>query len=134
MIFGEEVIIEDSDAMDLSTAAHVGLFEMADGTVVGMCHCDIGAAASLSCALSLIPPDIASEMVKEKSISDMAVLNLKEVMNMFSSLYMDDNTDHLRFTKLKDSASKPATDFSQRLDFELPNTKYPGGRVSFEVV
>lgn len=134
MIYGEEIAVEESSEMDLVTASHVGIFEAGDGSVVGLCHCDLNSAASLSCALSLIPPGVAQEMIKDKSISDMAALNLNEVMNMFSSLYMDDNTDHLRFTELKPIADAPDPALSRRIDFTLPDAKYPGGLVTFHAI
>lgn len=134
MIYGEEIAIEEPAEMDLASASHVGLFEASEGGVVGLCHCDLNAAASLSCALSLIPPGVAEEMIKDKSISEMAALNLNEVMNMFSSLYMDDNTDHLRFTELKGTKDLAEVTLTRRVDFELPKAKYPGGRVTFQAI
>ena len=134
MIYGEEIAADEAPEMDLANASHVGVFEASDGSVVGLCYCDLSSAASLSCALSLIPPGVAEEMIKDRSISDMAELNMNEVMNMFSSLYMDDNTDHLRFTELKASKEAPTASLSRRIDLSLPDAKYPGGLVTFHAI
>lgn len=120
---------EEPAAID---ASYVALFKDASDQVVAQCACDLSLAASVGCALSMIPPNTATDMAKSGQLTDMAVNNLYEVMNMFSSLFMDDASDHLKLTEVLPAADAPALDGEPRVaTFTLSGGKYSGGELLF---
>ncbi|MFK8053468.1 MAG: hypothetical protein AB8F65_10895 [Woeseiaceae bacterium] len=96
------------NGVDVSEAAaaadfeksHAALFVNGDGNVVAACSVDLPLGAALGASLSMIPPAAAEDMVSDKALSSIALSNLYEVMNMFSSLFMDDSTAHLKLTEV----------------------------------
>lgn len=124
-----EAELKDGGELD---ASYVAVFCDGDDKVVALCACDLSLAASVGCALSLIPPPTAADMAKSGSLSDMAEGNLYEVMNMFSTLFMDDKSAHLRLTSVVPAADAPALEGEARTAvFSLSGGKYAGGMVSF---
>ncbi|MFK7887644.1 MAG: hypothetical protein AB8G16_12360 [Gammaproteobacteria bacterium] len=121
--------LKDGDSMD---ASHVAIFNDADGNIAALCACDLSLAASVGCALSLIPPPTAADMAKSGALNEMAEGNLYEVMNMFSSLFMDDKSSHLKLTSVVPAGEAPTLEGDPRTAlFSLSGGKYAGGMVSF---
>ncbi|MEM6638394.1 MAG: hypothetical protein AAF610_00690 [Pseudomonadota bacterium] len=134
MIIDEDAESEQHEAPEDIKASHVGVFQDAAGAVVAQCACDFELAASVGCALSMIPPNTASDMAKSGDLTDMARQNLYEVMNMFSSLFMDDNSDHLKLVEVVEAASaEEMGGDTKTVTFTLNGGKYAGGKLSFTV-
>ncbi len=132
MIYGMEPELRPIDPESLSpflVASYVDDTE----SVVAQCVCDIGASASLACALSIIPIPTAQEMISTSTLSPIAEENFREVMNIFSSLFMDDKSDHLTLSRIdaEDSDLKTHMQGTQTVGYEIADTKYPGGKVLF---
>ena len=132
MIFGEEpdLLVVNPDAL---VPSHVASYVDSESNVVACCLCDIAAASSLACALSLIPIPISKEMISQKTLTEIANDNLYEVMNIFSSLFMNDTTDHLRLRSVNPDVVAGAAHFEgmESIAFQIAGTKYPGGQIAF---
>jgi len=81
----------------------------------------------------MVPPGAAEDMVEEGVLTEMASANLYEVMNIFSALYMDDSTAHLKLTGV---AAANDTNVSlegetQEVTFNLDAGRYGRGKVRF---
>ena len=99
MLFGEGSAVTPIDAP--ADTAFVGRMVCDDNIGVASCYCDMDFAAYSSSALSMMNADIANEFIEAGALSEEARGNLYEVMNVFSSLYMDDKSDHLRLLSLE---------------------------------
>ena len=132
MIFGLEPEITSSD-LDADSASHVAIYVNAEGETVATCYCDMMAAGSLACALSLIPPGLCDEMIADGTLTEVAEENLREVMNMFSSLFMNDQSDHLKLShvvKMSDGVAE-IVETSERSALSVDSGKYKSGRIAF---
>ena len=119
MIVGNGVIAKEEGDLDLSGSSHFAIYVNREDETVAYALCDLPVAAALGAALSMVPPGAAEDMVQSKELTEAATLNLYEVMNIFSALYMDDDTDHLRLTEVK-----PANDPSYAELSETKSTTY----------
>ncbi len=131
MVLGVEPQLEETTAEAFSPH-RVAVYENSNGEEVAYCFADLAASASLGCALSLIPIPTAEEMIKDGSISDIAADNLYEVMNIFSSLFMNDSTEHLKLTKLE--AADAINDTAAAMPgcaYRIEEARYPAGAVYF---
>ena len=129
MIAGDAAEAAESDAA-ATTVACSGVFVDDAGTVVASCDCDIATAAALGCALSMIPPGGAEGMVEDGALSAVAASNLYECMNMFSSLLMEDDTDHLRLDRVESATPEIAGELHESA-FRLELGRYGGGGLLF---
>ena len=107
MIVGNGVNAKEEGSLDLAGSSHFAIYVNRQDETVAYALCDLPVAAALGAALSMVPPGAAEDMVAEKELTAAATANLYEVMNIFSALYMDDDTDHLRLTEVK-PANDPA--------------------------
>ncbi len=133
MILGEAAQIAEGDALATNNASHAAEFVNRQDEVVAYCLCDLPLAAGLGAALSMVPPGAAEDMVDEGALTEMATANLYEVMNIFSALYMDDSTSHLKLTVVNaandtDMALEGET---QEVTFDLDTGRYGKGKVRF---
>ncbi|NOX68917.1 MAG: hypothetical protein GXP15_07010 [Gammaproteobacteria bacterium] len=95
MFFGEDMGVTEIDASDLSDR-HVATFISDDDKLVALCACDRSFAVYAGAALSMIPSDIANEMIAAGEPSETILGNYREVMNICSKLLMSDSSAHLR--------------------------------------
>ena len=133
MILGESAKIAECDALGANSASHAAEFKNRQDEVVAYCLCDLPIAAGLGAALSMVPPGAAEDMVEEGTLTEMAAANLYEVMNIFSALYMDDSTAHLKLTAV---AAANDTDVSlegetHEITYNLDAGRYGQGKVRF---
>lgn len=133
MILGEPAKIAECDALGANSASHAAEFRNRQDEVVAYCLCDLPLAAGLGAALSMVPPGAAEDMIEEGALTEMATANLYEVMNIFSALYMDDSTSHLKLCSV-DAAND--TDVSlegetHEITFNLDTGRYGKGKVRF---
>ncbi len=132
VIIDPDTEAQPHDPPEAFDASYVALFVDGEDNLVAQCACDLQLAASVGCALSMIPPNTASDMAASGALTEMAEGNLYEVMNMFSSLFMDDNSSHLRLTEVVPANDAPSLDGDVNVSsFTLAGGKYAGGKVSF---
>ena len=98
MIFGDGLGVDGGDAVDLDSQ-HVATFIDDDDKLVAACACDKAFVAYSGAALSMIPADVANEMINGNTISEALIGNFYEVMNICSKLLMSDTSSHLRLDK-----------------------------------
>ena len=84
-----------ADADDLG-GQHVATFVNPEDQLVALCACDKPFVAYSGAALSMIPADVANEMINGGEVSEAMVGNFYEVMNICSKLMMRDGSAHLR--------------------------------------
>ncbi|MGB0865237.1 MAG: hypothetical protein ACPGSC_01935 [Granulosicoccaceae bacterium] len=133
MILGGPAKITPCDALSTNSASHAAEFRNRQDEVVAYCLCDLPIAAGLGAALSMVPPGAAEDMIEEGVLTEMASANLYEVMNIFSALYMDDSTAHLKLTTVEaaNDAGVSLEGETQEVTFNLDTGKYGQGKVRF---
>ncbi len=111
MLTGEDVTADNQDA-PVEGGKYHGVFIDAEDKVVALASCNMAAAASLGCSLTMIPPGGAEAMVEDGELTKNATDNLYEVMNVLSSLFMDDASAHLKLVRV-DVGDAPAIDVAK---------------------
>ena len=137
MIFGDGVDTKDRDAADLD-GQHIATFVDDDDQLVALCACDKEFVAYSGAALSMIPADVANEMISGNSISEAMLGNFYEVMNICSKLLMSDTSAHLRLDKTLSPQESVETvsalqGSAQTIGFNVDIPKYGVGMLTFLV-
>ncbi len=101
MIFGEDLDVSDCEPPELSSL-YIATFVNDDNQLVALCACDKSFVAYSGAALSMIPADVANEMIAGNAVTEAMVGNFYEVMNISSKLMMSDSSAHLRLDKTLD--------------------------------
>ena len=101
MFVGPAAEAKSSAAVKVADFSHTAVYVNNSGETVATCVVAMPTAAALGCSLSMIPPGGAECMVEDKELSAMATDNLYEVMNILSSLLMNDKTEHLKLSKVE---------------------------------
>jgi hypothetical protein len=116
--------------------AWVGVFIDDVGTPVALCGADVGLAAGLSAALSMLPPSTVKEAVRSRELSSGMCENLHEVMNICTRLVLDSTSAHLKLDQIYPVKALPAaaaailTKAQGRREFDLQVPRYGGGVLS----
>jgi hypothetical protein len=121
--------------LDVSQKAtnYIGVYVSDDGTPVALCGCDMAFAANSGAALSMLPPNVAKEAVKDKELTPVMLANLHEVMNICTRLMLHDDSPHLKLRELcvQSALPPPAAAIlaaaKGRIDFEIGIGKYAPG-------
>jgi hypothetical protein len=111
------------------------------GKTVAAVYCDLEFAAYAGSALSMLPAAAAKEAIKKRQLEPAMLENLYEVMNILSTLLMNEHTPHLKLDALhpdpgkipadaKGLLSKPAG----RADFTVNVPRYGSGNLALLVV
>lgn len=130
MILGVDAKAKSGAATTAKTVSYVASYVDKEGATVATCACALPTAAALGCALSMIPPGGAESMVEDKELTKTASDNLYEVMNIFSSLLMDDRSAHLKLTTVELDASK-RLESGEEVAFALTLGAYGNGELIF---
>ncbi len=109
-----------------------------DDKLVALCVCDKEFVAYSGAALSMIPADVANEMISGNSVTEAMIGNFYEVMNICSKLLMSDSSAHLRLDKTlvpEDSAETVSAlkESAQVIGFNVEIPKYGVGGLTFLV-
>ena len=110
-----------------------GVYVARDGTPAGLCGCDFAFAANSGAALSMLPPNIAKEAIKDKALTDVMTANLNEVMNICTRLLLNDASPHVKLREICTVSKLPAAAAAilsapkARVDFEVGLGKYGSG-------
>jgi len=137
MIFGEELDVSDCEPPELSSQ-YIATFVNDDNQLVAFCACDKAFVAYSGAALSMIPADVANEMIAGNSVTDAMVGNFYEVMNISSKLMMSDSSAHLRLAQTlhPEQAAEPIAalqESAQITGFSVKIPRYGEGTLIFAV-
>ena len=132
MILGVHAVAKVATALEGPDLDYVASYVNREDEVVATCSCALSTAASLGCALSMIPPGGAKSMVEENDVSKMATDNFYEVMNIFSSLFMNDRSAHLKLNDVaRDAEKQLKADGGEEVIFTLKLGAYGDGELVF---
>lgn len=137
MIFGEDINVSDSSAVEFDDK-HIATFLDPDDNLVAICACDKEFVAYSGAALSMIPADVANEMIGGGKLSDAVEANFYEVMNICSKLMMSDRSSHLRLKEVSQpGASNDAVaaleSNGKKLGFGVDIPRYGKGALNFMI-
>jgi len=113
-----------------------GVFIGAGDAPVALCGVDLGLAASLSAALSMLPPTLVKEAVKTGDLGRVMAENLREIMNICTRLLLDSTSPHLKLDQVYPANSLPAAAAAilaathSHREFQLQLPRYGGGVLS----
>jgi len=136
MLFGEGVHVRAS-GRESPEASWCGVFRDDAGIAVAVCLCDTEFGAYAGAALSMLMPNDARAAVRNGALSEAMRANLYEIMNILSSLLMNDHTPHLRLREMStpDAVDAAVQDFatasSRRSAFGIDIPRYSSGRLAF---
>lgn len=134
MFVGEDAHTNTIDDADVEEYSFFARYVNPDGGLAAACLADFPAAVALGSSLSMIGAGGIEDMLADKSLSDTANENFYEVMNMFSSLFMDNTTAHLKLTtvdKTEEGLGEIGISDCQRQDYSVSAGRYGDGKVSF---
>ena len=133
--------IGPGQAIDANTpGAVIGCFINDQDEPVAVCAADISFAAFSGCAMTMLPPGAAEDSVKDGKLEPMMMDNFNEVMNIFSRLFMNDRTPHLRLDKCYLASEVPeafaaiANGTEDRSNMEIDIPRYGKGNISFVAI
>ena len=137
MIFGEALDVSKCDTPVLDDR-HAATFIDDEDHLVGLCICDKQFVAYSGAALSMIPADVAKDMINGNDVPEAMVGNFGEVMNICSKLMMSESSKHLRLGKtLSPGASADALaslqESAEISAFGVDIPKYGKGTLTFVV-
>ena len=141
MLF-DGIEVKNGAKLDFSakSSSYVGVFVADDGKPVALCGCDLAFASNSSAALSMLPPAAAKDAAKTKTLTDVMLANLREVMNICTRLLITDTSPHLKLGELCPASALPAPAAAVvaaakgRADFEISLAKYGSGVLSVVTV
>lgn len=132
MVLGVEAKASSGSAPASEELKHVAIYLNREDEVVASCSCDFTTAAALGCALSMIPPGGAEVMIEEGALTATAAENLYEMMNICSSLLMNDKSAHLRLSEVVvDAGRRVQVDGNEEAAFDVELGKYGKGVLVF---
>ena len=132
MILGVDAVAKIATALAGPAPEYVAIYVNREDEVVATCSCALPTVASLGSALSMIPPGGAKGMVEDNEVSKMATENFYEVMNIFSSLLMNDKSAHLKLAEVvRDSEKQLKADGGEEVAFTVQLGAYGAGELVF---
>jgi hypothetical protein len=134
-MYGDELVVDVDDSAPLA-GRHVATYVGDADSIVALCACEDRFVAYSGAALTMIPANVADEMVEQKDLSAVILENFHEVMNICSRLLMDDNSPHLRLEKTllpgeADAAMSKVTQESRAVNLKVAIPEYGHGHMSF---
>jgi hypothetical protein len=134
MLFGDGLEVHPAATLG-ADAPYCGAYRNNAEEPVAVCLCDKAFAAYAGAALSMLMPNDARKAAEHGTLTDVMRANLYEVMNILSSLFMNEHTQHLRMREMStpatmDAAVKAiATAPSSHADFKVEIPRYGSGRL-----
>ncbi|CDH47141.1 MAG: hypothetical protein IPL59_26270 [Candidatus Competibacteraceae bacterium] len=140
MLFGGKVPVMPGKRLDTKAGSGnlVAIFVADDGNPVAAAICDLAFAANGGAALSMLPVSAAKDAIKAKKLEQTMFDNLYEIMNVVSTLLMNEHTPHLKLTTLYPDPGKLPADAKALLsaataghaDFNVNVLRYGSGGMS----
>ncbi|MEM8499688.1 MAG: hypothetical protein AAF542_16820 [Pseudomonadota bacterium] len=98
MLFGDDLAANDSDAQEIAKP-YVATFINSEDKIVATCACDLPFVAYSGAAFSMVPADVAKEMIDDGELTETFLGNFHELMNICSKLMLSDDSLHLKLDK-----------------------------------
>ncbi|MFK8018464.1 MAG: hypothetical protein AB8B86_01735 [Pseudomonadales bacterium] len=98
MLFGDDLAVNDADYHEVPKP-YVATYIDADEKIVAMCICDLALVARAGAAFSMVPADVAEEIIGGDELSETFQSNFYELMNICSKLMLSDDSAHLKLDK-----------------------------------
>ena len=138
VMYGDELAVDQDDSAALADR-HVATYVGDDKDIVALCACEDRFVAYAGAALTMVPANVADEMVQQKDLSDIILENFHEVMNICSRLLINDTSPHLRLDKTlapgeSEAAMSAVTEQSRVMNFKVAIPEYGDGHISFLII
>ena len=139
MLFGDGAKVTPGKRLDSKAGSGnlIATYIADDGKPVAAVLCDVPFAANAGSALSMLPVGAAKDAIKTKKLEQVMLDNLYEVMNILSTLLMNDHTPHLKLATLYPDLGKLPADAKALLgaatghaDFTINVPRYGSGCLS----
>ncbi len=140
MLFGDGVKVAPGKPLDVKPGSGnlIAIYVDDADKPVAAVLCDIPFAANAGCALSMLPAGAAKDAIKTKKLEQTMLDNLYEVMNIVSTMLMDEHTPHLKLGALYPDLGKLPADAKAMLgaaaknhaDFMITVPRYGTGGLS----
>jgi len=135
VMYGDDLVVDEDDGSPLSDR-HVATYIGDDNSIVAICACEDRFVAYSGAALTMVPVNVANEMVQQNDFSTVILENFHEVMNICSRLMLNDTSPHLRLDKTlvpgeSEAAMAKVTDQSRVVNFKVAIPEYGHGHLSF---
>ena len=139
MLFGGNVPVTPGKPLDSKPGSGnlIAIYVDDDDKPVVAAICDIPFAANASSALSMLPVSAAKDAIKTKKLEQTMLDNLYEVMNIISTMLMNEHTPHLKLATLYPDLGKIPADAKAMLgavkghvDFNVSVPRYGNGSLS----
>ena len=140
MLFGDGAKVAPGKPLDVKPGSGnlIAIYVDDADKPVAAVLCDIPFAANAGCALSMLPAGAAKDAIKTKKLEQTMLDNLYEVMNIVSTMLMDEHTPHLKLGTLYPDLGKLPADAKAMLgaaaknhaDFMITVPRYGAGGLS----
>lgn len=134
-LFGDELVV-GAGASDVGES-YVAVYVDAENQPGAVICCDSSFAAYAGAALSMLPPDAATDAANSGDLSATMRENLHEVMNICTGLLIGESTPHLRLTELcrldETDAPDAIKEVSSSSCFNVVIPRYGAGQLKFLV-
>ena len=139
MLFGGNVPVTAGKPLDVKAGSGnlVATYVDDDDQPVAVAVCDVPFAANAGSALSMLPVAVAKDAIKTRKPEQAMLDNLYEVMNILSTMLMNEHTPHLKLAILyPDPGKLPAEARALlgatkgRADFNVSVPRYGNGGLS----
>jgi hypothetical protein len=115
MLVGRRVGLAPGRSLSLYSGAAVGLYTRDDGSICAAAICDLPLAVYLGSALAMVPPRVAQDQLKKRSLGEMGPDALHEVMNIAASLFNGGSTAHVRLSGMSIKPAPLSSEAMERL-------------------
>lgn len=136
-MYGDDLKATPCDDGELASRHVATYIDDKDG-LVAVCACDNEFVVYSGAALTMVPKDVAGDMVRSREVTDIVRANFHEVMNICSRLLMSDDSPHLRLdqTLAPDSAAETvsaAGSLANSANFTVDIPGYGSGNIAFRI-
>ena len=133
--------VQDSDPIDTGADdIFYGLYLDDDDAPVTLVACDLPFTAYMGSSMTMLPPPVAADAIKNGEPEAMMLANIKEIMNIVSRLFMLRGGTHLRFSTLypvseglPETVAKLLENVEKKVFFNVEVPRYGSGKVGFLV-
>ena len=123
--------------LDLGRPAAIADYELDTGKVGVLCVADIRLANALGAALTMVAPGAVDDAIANLTLEDSTIDNLREVVNVMTSLFNTNDTPHVKFRDVRRLPSQLPAETAQllgspraRRDFDITVESYGTGTLS----
>lgn len=138
ILLGDNLTVEYRKLPTTFEKTFAAIYVDAAGNPGALCLCDIPFAAYAGGALTMMPPNSTEYAVEDEELTPVLTQNLYEIMNICTRLVINDDTPHLRLTKVVEAQEIEDTieqflALGNRGDYDLNIPRYGKGTLTFLV-